>query len=139
MLAFSGGRPMLPGSVDLAMVCATAASDVADMLGANVTLDLDIDGDSVTTFGDQKQLHDAVLGILTNAIEACQPQGGAVSLSLGVAAAEIAFLARAVVKDAMAPGTYAAITVRDTGTGIDPDTLKQIFEPFFSTKPAAWA
>jgi signal transduction histidine kinase len=134
MLAFSGGRPMLPGRVDLALVCASAASDAAAILGSNVQLNLDIDGQDVATFGDAKQLQNAVAGILTNAIEACQPQGGDVWLSLGVARAEKAFLSRAVIKDAMAPGTYAALTIRDTGTGMDEDTLKQIFEPFFSTR-----
>lgn len=34
------------------------------------------------------------------------------------------------------PGRYVRLTVRDTGCGIDPETLDRIFEPFFSTKAA---
>jgi two-component system, cell cycle sensor histidine kinase and response regulator CckA len=33
------------------------------------------------------------------------------------------------------PGTFAVITVNDTGSGMTPDTLAHVFEPFFTTKP----
>jgi signal transduction histidine kinase len=33
------------------------------------------------------------------------------------------------------PGTYAMLSVRDTGCGMDAQTVKKIFDPFFSTKP----
>src|SRR5262249_33068277 len=32
------------------------------------------------------------------------------------------------------PGAYAALTVEDSGTGMDDETLAQIFDPFFTTK-----
>jgi CheY-like chemotaxis protein len=35
----------------------------------------------------------------------------------------------------LGPGTYACLTVKDTGCGIDSATLPRIFEPFFTTKP----
>ncbi|MCP3139811.1 GAF domain-containing sensor histidine kinase [Pyxidicoccus xibeiensis] len=56
------------------------------------------------------------VNLITNACHAMQP-GGAVYLTTG--------------KD----GQDAVVTVRDTGTGIDPKHLQKIFEPFFTTKP----
>ncbi len=56
------------------------------------------------------------VNLITNACHAMQP-GGAVFLATG--------------RD----GQDAVVTVRDTGTGIDPKHLQKIFEPFFTTKP----
>jgi two-component system NtrC family sensor kinase len=56
------------------------------------------------------------VNLITNACHAMQP-GGSVFLSTG--------------RD----GQDAVVTVRDTGTGIDPKHLQRIFEPFFTTKP----
>jgi signal transduction histidine kinase len=66
---------------------------------------------------DAKQIQQVVLNLLVNAAEAT-PEGGVVCVDL-----------------LFDPAKYqVAIQVEDTGTGISPEDLKHIFEPFFSTK-----
>ena len=68
--------------------------------------------------GDSEKLQQLFLNLLLNAVDA-MPQGGKIVVSLG------------------ADGDGGLeVRVRDTGVGIPPDQLSQIFQPFFTTKEA---
>ncbi len=69
----------------------------------------------------------------TNAAHAMSPGGGLLEVRLERAVLEHQLAARA---GALAPGTYARLTVRDTGAGIDAATLDRVFDSFFTTKSA---
>ncbi len=60
------------------------------------------------------------------------PQGG--ELTLKVENLALGVETKSVSAD-IPPGSYVVLTVADTGTGIPPEVLPRIFEPFFSTKP----
>lgn len=71
------------------------------------------------------QLERVVLNLVINARDAT-PQGGAIKLTLS--AAEEA-------DDSGKRGRYFLIAVSDQGTGIAPEVLPRIFDPFYTTKP----
>ncbi len=79
---------------------------------------------------DVRQLDQVLLNLAINAQDA-MPDGGTLEITTGVKRLE---------KTAddfgsiLHPGTYAVLTIRDTGVGMDSETLEQIFEPFFTTK-----
>jgi len=75
-----------------------------------------LEGDD-TIVCDAGQIQQAVVALLVNAVEAMAPGGGG---TIGVT----------ITGDA----THVSIEVSDTGQGIAPETLPDIFEPFFSTK-----
>ncbi len=79
---------------------------------------------------DPGQLSQALLNLAINARDA-MPGGGA--LSIATHQAELNDVA-VTGFDSARPGLYAAISVSDTGSGIDEETKAQIFEPFFTTK-----
>ena len=68
---------------------------------------------------DGQQMLQVLLNIALNAIEA-MPGGGTLTVRTS-----------AIQNDT---GTTVGITIRDTGGGIPPDTLKNVFKPFFTTK-----
>ncbi|MBI5552136.1 MAG: hypothetical protein HY911_11575 [Desulfobacterales bacterium] len=81
------------------------------------------------TGGDATQIRNVLEAVLANAVEA-MPQGGEVVIDTRgqVIATEPAGDAP------LRPGRYVLITVTDQGVGMDEETLRRIFEPFFSTK-----
>ena len=76
------------------------------------------------------QIHQVFLNLCVNARDA-MPQGG--ELTLTAANCTLDAAAAAKIADAR-PGAFLTVEVRDTGTGIAPDVLARIWEPFFTTK-----
>jgi two-component system NtrC family sensor kinase len=108
-----------PSAIDLERL----ARDTADLVrpglaNARLTLDVRALPGLPLVRGQQDQLQQVLLNLLTNAIDATPP-GGRIELTL-------------------APGAQgeAEITISDTGRGISAADRKRIFEPFFSTKEA---
>ena len=80
--------------------------------------------------GDATELHQIILNLCVNARDA-MPQGG--TLTLHAENQTLNTGAKNLPPD-MPSGNYVMLAVTDTGTGIPPEVLPRIFEPFFSTK-----
>ena len=102
-------------------------------LGGVMQPDIDIipppPGEPFTIEADENQIHQIITNLLINAKHA-MPRGGQVTIGIS----------RQHVKEPSSwnpeskPGSYIAISVKDTGHGIEPHNLQRIFDPFFSTK-----
>jgi len=100
---------------------------ITTTLGSRVRLTFDLSPDSGTVLADPAQFETAILNMVINARDA-MPKGG----TLLVTARRAAVAPTA--SRPPATGPYAAISIADSGTGIEPNALSQIFEPFFTTK-----
>lgn len=81
--------------------------------------------------GDAEQLQTIVLNLVSNAADAMTGHAG----NLDVELSAITMDADAVEAiPGLRAGRFARLTVRDTGTGMDPETVARIFDPFFTTK-----
>jgi CheY-like chemotaxis protein len=84
--------------------------------------------------GDPTQLRQVVINLVTNASEALGERKGRVEVRTGRVRAEAADLADSFGSPGLAAGDYVYLEVSDSGEGMDEETRKRIFEPFFSTK-----
>ena len=96
----------------------------------NIQLQIHCANDLQTIVGDATQLHQVLLNLCVNARDA-MPEGG--TLTLKAETMEIDTVYASAVPEAK-PGPYVVWRVMDTGTGIPPEIVDRIFEPFFSTK-----
>ncbi|KAA0684527.1 ATP-binding protein [Azospirillum brasilense] len=125
LLAFARRQDLQPQSVDLTGLLTGIRTLVERSIGPRVVVRIDAPAVLPPALVDPNQLELAILNLAVNARDA-MPDGGTLSVSLDEVPADEAL--------GLAPGTYLRLSVRDTGTGMDADTLARAVEPFFTTK-----
>lgn len=96
--------------------------------GIDVTFDLNC-GKSLIEV-DPSQMEQAIINLALNARDA-MPDGGKLSVSCKTVTLDTAFVSA---HKGSRPGPHAAISVADTGVGMDATIASRVFEPFFTTK-----
>lgn len=83
---------------------------------------------------DPSQIHQVIMNLAMNAIEAVGDRNGIVSLTTGSQLFNRDELASPWINQNLPGGTYVFIQVTDTGCGIPRENLPRIFDPFFTTR-----
>lgn len=138
LLAFSRGRASEKSAVDASKVLTDLRQFLVVTFPDSINVSILIPDDLWQIFGDTTQIHQILLNLCINARDA-MPDGG----DLIVAADNAQFHGNennngndiSPCPDGLPPGRYVAIMVSDSGSGIDPEIQKNVFQPFFSTKP----
>jgi PAS domain S-box-containing protein len=104
-------------------------SDTLSLTRKDIRVRFDLEPDLAPIRADQGQIEQVLLNLYVNAADA-MPEGGVLTLTTR----NTTHNEMAGKRYEVAPGAYARLTVRDTGTGMDPRTLERVFEPFFTTK-----
>ncbi len=98
---------------------------------SNIEINQNIEAKSDMILADPTQIHQIILNLCTNASYAMKEKGGKLTISL-----KSEYLDSRAVKNFsnLTSGYYVKLTVSDTGTGMNDDIKKRIFEPYFTTK-----
>ena len=130
LLAFSRRQTLLPVVFHFTEILPDLSRLLKRLIGFRITLDVKHDRDLWLVKADRTQFEQAIINLAMNARDAMS-QGG----QLSIRTANITASASRELGDTTIPSTdYVMIEIADTGTGIAPEVLDKIFQPFFTTK-----
>ncbi|HAX91776.1 MAG TPA: hybrid sensor histidine kinase/response regulator, partial [Rhodospirillaceae bacterium] len=130
LLAFSRQQTLQPKILNIVDVVSELTNLLRRLIGAQIRLDMIHGRDIGLVKVDQGQLEQVIINLVVNARDA-MPDGGAVTITTSNHIQKDHVLQG---QDDMPPGRYVSIEIVDTGSGISPEIIQRIFEPFFSTK-----
>jgi PAS domain S-box-containing protein len=128
LLAFSRRQQLMPVMVDLRTRIDAVRDMLAPSLRGNIELICEIDDKVWPVEVDLGELKLALVNIAVNARDA-MPDGGTITLSARNVVLKPGSAAGAL------EGEFVALAIIDTGSGMTPEVLARVFEPFYTTKP----
>ncbi len=117
--------------IDLPPVLDDAIKLIRTSIPHSIVLTTDIDEDCAEIVADASQIHQVIMNLCINASHAMEKEGGELNISLHPIDADDAIVKMI---STLKEGSYAKISISDTGQGMDETVRRQIFDPFFSTK-----
>ena len=130
LLAFSRRQVTMPRIVDLNELVRNIDKMLRRIIGEDIRLDIRVDPALPAVNVDPSHIDQVIMNLAVNSRDA-MPGGG--TLTIETAHVDLTEQYAASHID-LGPGSYARLTVSDTGSGMDAATRVRIFEPFFTTK-----
>jgi signal transduction histidine kinase/CheY-like chemotaxis protein len=130
LLTFARREELEVGTIDPTEVVANLLPLLRRALGSRITLETDLQDCIGSVRASVAQLESVVVNLAMNARDAIEGKG---RIRVEVHGLDIDD-AEAAAQGLPNAGRYVAVRVRDTGSGIPPEALHRVFEPFFSTK-----
>ena len=132
LLAFSRRQPLELHTVSLGALAESFTRMARRVVPEDVEVVLNNAAPGATVRADPGAVEQILMNLVTNARDA-MPSGGKLVIEVG---RHVLDLVHRQQHGWGEPGDYVTVTVRDTGVGMDAETMRHIFEPFFTTKPS---
>ena len=129
LLTFSRQQALHAQALDLNEVVLGVTKMLRQIIGEDVKLTTSLAPGTAPIWGDPGMMEQVLMNLAVNARDAL-PNGGKITIELAGLAVDESIAAGHKVQ----AGDFFRMTVRDNGTGIAPEHLPHIFEPFYTTK-----
>jgi hypothetical protein len=130
LLAFSRQQVMKLEVADPNVVVLDTLRLLHRTIGDEVEVETDLETGVSSIMVDRSQLTQAVLNLAINARDA-MPDGGRLHIHTAEVSLDDSHMAR---REEITPGRYVLLQITDSGTGMDEETQRHAFDPFYTTK-----
>ncbi|MBI3395533.1 MAG: PAS domain-containing protein [Spirochaetia bacterium] len=118
LLDFSGRKPAGLQSLAIQDLLPATVNMAHELFPKNITIQIAVESSLPHILFDPSMFEQVILNLLINARDAMPPSGGSIDFAAAPLPAE----------------QRVELIVTDTGAGMDPDTLRRVFDPYFTTK-----
>jgi len=132
ILTFSSQLESKIEPVQLLIHIEEAVKMLEGSISPNIKIKTEVNKDCPPVLTDPSHIHQVIMNICTNAIYAMRGKGGQLKIKLDCLEGDNILLKS---QPELKSKKYISIEFNDTGTGIKPDIIERIFEPFYTTKP----
>jgi signal transduction histidine kinase len=134
LLTYSGKRQAVIENVNLSYLVEEILRVLKVIISNKAELNCDLAKDLPIIRADAMQLRQLIMNLVTNASDALEDKPGTITVKTGIGHFIQAEL-KGVIQDSHLPeGDYVYVEVVDTGSGMDEETQRKMFKPFFTTK-----
>ncbi|MBI5576735.1 MAG: response regulator [Deltaproteobacteria bacterium] len=130
LLAFSRKQILELKAVSLNSIVENMTKLLHRVIGEDIHLEINLNPSLENVKADAGQIEQVLMNLAVNARDA-MPDGGRLIIETENVELDEEY---AKAREGVAPGSYAMLSVTDTGMGMSRDVLENIFEPFFTTK-----
>ena len=130
ILTFSRKTHNEPGPLILPKLITDMQPFLTAALPATIRIETDLGAEIDLVHADPTGLHQVLLNLCTNASHA-MPDGGTLFISIANVTLDAAFCGA---HEHLSPGPFVRLSARDSGTGMPPEVVEHVFDPYFTTK-----
>jgi len=134
MLAYSGRGKFMISAISLNEIIKETTHLLQISISKTAVINYNLYPDLPAIEADPTQIRQVIMNLVTNASEAIGDKSGVITITTGVMECDERYFSETIFDGDLPEGIYVYLEVADTGSGIRKEDIKNMFDPFYTTK-----